>query len=221
MILICLIGIDGAGKTTLSRNLVKRLNQEGIFSVYVYGRTVPILSRLLMWVGRNMFLKKNDLKKDYPEYTSAKLSMMKNPFLKWLYFLSVMIDYYLLIWFKLLLHVFRKEVIVLDRYLYDTVINDLAAHLNYSSDQTKEMINRGFRFLPIPDQTFLIDLDPQLAFSRKEDVVHISYLTDRRNRYLDLHSRPEIVVLSGEDKPDLIQKNILKNIHLLIFSSVK
>jgi thymidylate kinase len=213
MKLICITGIDGAGKTTLARNLVDALNGRGQPAVYLYGRTYPIISRLLMALGRAVFLRGKSFQEDYPTYNADKKHKMRNPLLRWLYTISILGDYYLQIWLKLLPYVFSNRIVVLDRYVYDTVISDLTVHLNYTAQETDKAIKRGLWFVPTPVLTALIDLPEEVAFSRKDDVPHIEYLQERRSWYLRLEARPEVQKFDGTNAASLVLQNISSEVN--------
>ena len=212
MKLICITGIDGAGKTTLARNIVARLQRQGKRSTYLYGRTYPILSRFLMTLGRSVFLRRENIWREYPAYSANKKRLMTNPLFSNIYTLAVLIDYYLQIWIKLLVKSFGNEVLVLDRYIYDTVINDLAVHLCYSEEQTVRAIQRGLRFLPRPVLLALMDIPEEVAIRRKSDIPHIDYLRERRYLYLSLRRLAEIWIINGEKGPDNILEEALERI---------
>lgn len=198
MIIYCITGIDGAGKTTLAKKLVASLNQHGLGAIYIYGRTFPVISRLIISLGRSSILRKHSIWRNYSEYTAIKKRTMTNPVLRAIYTITVLMDYYLQIWVKLLIRSFGKRIIVLDRYIYDTIISDLAVHLNYSSAYTEEAIQRGLSILPRPDVVFLIDLPEEIAYARKDDIPHIDYLKERRAFYQMLEAWPEVVLIKGE-----------------------
>ncbi|MBV7330764.1 hypothetical protein KFU94_21475 [Chloroflexi bacterium TSY] len=212
MKLICLTGIDGAGKTTLSRNLVAALRLEGKSAVYVYGRTYPVVSRVLMLLGRLTLLRKNDQWQDYKSYTKTKKETMRNPLLTLIYTGAILVDYYLQIWLKLLPHLLADRIVVLDRYVYDTVISDLTVHLNYSAVQTDNAIKKGMQWLPTPVLTAVIDLPAEVAFSRKNDVPHVDYLNERRMWYQGLLKWPEVIQLDGESAPEALLAQALTQI---------
>ena len=196
MKLICITGIDGAGKTTLVRGLVGSLNDQHA-AIYLYGRISPFISRLLMVLGRATLLRKHNIWSDYTAYSASKRQYMRNPLLSWSYKLSVLLDFYIQIYLKLGPRISCQKYVVLDRYLYDTVINDLAAQLDYSDTETLRAIESGFRFLPVPLLTILIDLPEEIAYSRKSDVPHVEFLRERRCFYLSIAQRPEVKQLSG------------------------
>jgi thymidylate kinase len=216
MNLVCVTGIDGAGKTTLARNIAVALRKQGRPAVYVYGRIYPVISRLLMALGRITLLRRDDPRRDYGAYIADKKRTMCNPLLAWPYTAAVLLDYYIQIWFKLLRHRFSRRIVVSDRYIYDTVISDLTVHLNYSSAQTERAIERGLRLLPMPMLTILIDLPEEVAFSRKTDVPHIDYLRERRGWYLRLIARPEVDGFDGAGSPEsLLQASLSRIIERL------
>lgn len=196
--IICITGIDGAGKTTLARQLVESLQENELPGIYIYGRTYPILSRALMALGRGILLRDHDMWNDYVDYSQAKKNTMRNLLFKWVYTFAIIFDYFPQIWFKLLLHYPGQRIIVLDRYIYDTVICDLAIHLNYSIPETLNAITWGSRFLPKPSKTYLIDLPEELAFQRKDDIPHIDFLKELRRYYKNLLSFPEVEIINGE-----------------------
>lgn len=209
MRLICITGIDGAGKTTLVHSLVASLSNHHS-SVYVYGRTYPILSRLLMSLGRATVLRKQNIWSDYSTYTSSKKRYMRNPALSRIYLLAVLLEYYIQIWLKLTPHYLFGRQVILDRYLYDTIINDIAVQLDYSPAQTMRAIELAFHFLPLPALTIFIDLPEEVAFSRKEDVPHVDYLKERRRLYLAMASRSEVQQLNGLGTQDELLQSALR-----------
>ena len=64
MKLVCIIGMDGTGKTTLASNVVSTLRQQGQPALYIYGRTFPVISRALMALGRLTLLRKENQRQD-------------------------------------------------------------------------------------------------------------------------------------------------------------
>jgi dTMP kinase len=212
MKLVCIIGIDGTGKTTLASKVAFTLRQQGQPAMYIYGRTFPVISRALMALGRMTLLRKENQWLDYAGYTASKKRTMRSPLLARIYTMSILLDYYVQIWLKLLPHLASRRVVVSDRYLYDTVISDLAVHLNYSDAQAGRAIQRGLRFLPKPVLTVLIDVPEEIAFSRKDDVVHIDYLRERRHWYLNLTPRPEVVLFDGQVAPQALVQSVLREL---------
>lgn len=195
--LICVTGMDGTGKTTLSHALVERMRARGYPAVYRYGRIYPLLSRALMAAGRTLLLHRHDPWQDYPAYAAQKRRVMRSRCLAEGYRAAILADYYVQMWAKVALPRLRRCVIVCDRYVYDTVISDLAAHLAYTEAQVLDAVARCLRRVPAPALTLLIDLDEETAFARKTDVPHPDYLHERRKHYRTLVARPEVTMVNG------------------------
>lgn len=214
MKLVCITGIDGTGKTTLARNTAAALTRQGIPASYIYGRTYPVLSRALMALGRVTMMRKREkeLWTDYTNYTASKKQTMQNPVLAGVYTAAILLDYYVQIWLKLLPHLVSRRIVVSDRYIYDTVISDLSVHLGYSHAQTAQAIARGLRVVPLPLLTVLIDVPAEVAFARKDDVPHIDYLHERREFYLQLKERPEVLPFNGQELPATLVEGLVNAI---------
>ena len=215
MKIVCITGIDGAGKTTLAHELVSSLKMEGIPSIYLYGRIYPLVSRIFMALGRAVWLHGQDQWRNYESYSIKKNETMRNRLLKWTYTSAILVDFYPQIWLKLVLHYSKGKIIVLDRYIYDTVISDLSAHLNYSMHETDMAIRVGLQILPTPDMTFLVDLPEEVAYRRKNDVPHIDYLKERRKWYQQILSRPEVQKINGESPIEEIVEDMLESMNSL------
>ena len=211
MKLVCFTGIDGAGKTTLARNTVTALREQGETAIYVYGRIVPMISRLAMAVGRTLLLRKHNQWHEYGAYTADKKLTLRHPIFAWGHTATILIDYYLQIWLKLLPHLLGRHTVVVDRYIYDTIISDLAAHLGYSLAKAEKAIHTALKLLPRPSLVILLDLPEEVAFSRKTDVPHVDYLGERRPYYLHLTTHPEIELFNGEmSQEELLQATLRK-----------
>lgn len=214
MKLICFTGIDGTGKTTLARATAAALNQRGVPATYLYGRTYPLLSRLLMALARISILRRVNPRRDYPGYVAAKQTQSKHGALRSIYTFSVLADYHVQLFIKLLPHLGRPKVLVADRYVYDTVISDLAVHLRYSQDDVCDSIRRFFRYFPKPMIAFLIDVPEETAFSRKNDVPHVDYLRERRPYYQALIGQPEVRIVDGKRPREALLQSVLDSLEL-------
>lgn len=165
-----------------------------------------------MAAGRKLFLRKQDIWQDYVNYTAHKKFALKNPLLAHIYEAAVWLDYFPQAFFKIAIPLSFGVTVVCDRYLFDTVIGDLAVHLNYDSDQIRRSLHSSFRLLPRPDQAFLIDLPEEIAIQRKNDVPHLDYLRERRALYLRLGELYPMFKLDGQEKPQKLIGQIVQRI---------
>ena len=216
--LICFAGIDGSGKTTLAKELVKMMNERGVHYKYVYGRLEPFVLKPFISIGRRIFLRGKDMFEDYTKYSSVKNNAMKrHSFLFTVYRYILLFDYFLQLLFKIRVPLMLGKNIVCDRYVYDTVITDLSVDMNYSNTEIKNLIKKCFYIAPKPDLVFLIDLPEEVAFQRKDDTPSIEYLKERRNIYLEVGKEERMMVLDGSRSLDELKGLIRKE----VFGKVK
>jgi thymidylate kinase len=195
--LICFTGIDGSGKTTLAKELVKIMNERGIRYNYIYGRLEPFMLKPFIWAGRKIFLKGKDMFTNYTDYSRTKSSTIeRHSFLFTFYRHVLLFDYFIQLLFKVRLPFLLGKNIVCDRYVYDTVITDLS-DMNYSVFEIRGLIEKCFYVAPKPDSAFLIDLPEAIAYQRKEDTPSIEYLMELRKVYLDIGEEYNMVILDG------------------------
>jgi dTMP kinase len=210
--LICFTGIDGSGKTTLSKYVAQGLRDGEGRAAYVYGRTVPAVSHLLMTAGRRVLLREHDMWRDYGGYTMEKKRALENSLLAQAYRFSVWIDYVPQALSKIRAPLLLGRTIVCDRYVFDTVINDLAVHLTYDAERIRRTLAASFQLLPEPDHAFLIDVPEKVALARKDDVPHIDYLRERRELYLLTAELYPMVKLDGTEALEALLDQVLRRI---------
>ena len=211
--LICFTGMDGTGKTTLSKNLVKSLKEREIECKYVYARLTPFISKPFMVIGRLIFLHGKNMFENYSDYSNTKRTAIeRNSFLSRIYQQILLLDYMLQIFFKVKVPQIFGKNIVCDRYIYDTVITDLSVDMNYSKDKVINMLDNLLRIFPEPDTTLLIDVPEEIAYQRKNDTPSIEYLRERRDTYLNVGNKYKMVILDGTKKLEELQCEIEKEI---------
>jgi thymidylate kinase len=196
MTVVCIVGLDGAGKTTLATKLVSMLRAHGQDALYLYGRPIPRVSRLLSYVGRRVLLRGHDPWRDYGEYEQAKKRHSRNRFLAATYATSVILDYLPQMWLRMLPHILTSRVVVVDRYAHDTVITDLAAHVGLSPKRAERAITALSLFLPRPDVIVLVNIPPDLAITRKKDIPSVDFLVKRAPLY-EMIDGPSVVHADG------------------------
>ena len=212
-VLISFTGIDGTGKTTLSKELVKSLKERGIECKYVYGRLKPFILKPFMLLGEWIFLRGRDVSRNYSDYANTKRTAIEhNSILSRIYQRILLFDYVLQIFFKVKVPLSFGKNIVCDRYIYDTVITDLSVDMDYSEDKTIQLLNNLMRFFPKPDITFLIDVPEEIAYQRKDDTPSLEYLRERRDTYLSVGNKYKMVILDGTKKLEELQCEIEKEV---------
>jgi thymidylate kinase len=190
--LVCLTGIDGAGKTTLAKEIVRSLRQD------VYARYVPLLLRPFMLLGERLFLRGLDPHVDYSDYLQTKKEATgQRRVLALAYQSMLMMDYFLQVLVKVCLPMIRGQNVVCDRYVYDTVANDLAIDFNYCRRSIDVVLDWWMRFVPTPHLAVLVDVPEELACGRKSDIPSVEYVKERRPLYHYMARRMGMLTLDG------------------------
>ena len=216
---ICFIGMDGSGKTTISKRVVEELNKKNEKSgnfIYVHSLIEPKLLKPFMALGRPLLTKGKSREIDYVEFYRTKRDRLsKYPFFFTFYKIILFFDYWPQIAHKIVIPLFRGKNIVSDRYIYDTLIN-LSLNMNYDVLQIERLINNFASFFPMPDITFLIDLPEEVAFSRKDDILTIEHLKERRSLYKGLARSLAIPVLDGTRDVNTLVDEVMENLRRIV-----
>ncbi|KUK17002.1 hypothetical protein [Thermococcus sibiricus] len=187
--LLCISGIDGSGKTTISRILVKELQGKNKKACYIYGRIIPIFTRIGIFFGKAFILKqsKGAVSKSYKDYEAHKKSFLKNNILlRVLFKYSFLFEQLIQIYIKVVPKILFCDYVILDRYIYDTIITDISPNLEMSSQDALNLTKKYLKFVPKPSMIILIDVPEEIAYRRKTDIPHIDYLKIRRKLYLEV-----------------------------------
>jgi thymidylate kinase len=173
-------GIDGAGKSTQIQALETYLHEHGIRSrLYTFWDDVVALPRLREFISHKAF--KGDKGVGSPENPIVRRD--KNV-VSW-YTSVARLIFYLLDTLSLRLTVARisrsdDEFIIFDRYIYDELAN-----LPLDSWALRTYIRTILALAPAPDIAFLVDADPEAAWTRKPEYP-VEFLHKNRNAYLAL-----------------------------------
>lgn len=186
-LLITFTGIDGSGKSTISKALVEKLKTSNIDARYLWWFEAE--NSLFRRILRNFSGQKNEKK------TVKKKKLPESSFIKTLYQYMVLLDYQRQTIFKVWLPLYLGKTIVCDRYIYDIVVS-FAMEFGYSKEKAKEMLSFLRSISPAPDIEFYVDISPQIALSRKNDIVSLEHHTELRRWYLDLVAE-NMIVLDG------------------------
>lgn len=185
MKLIYVLGTDGAGKTTITQQL-HREGLPGRRVAYLYCQHRPFFLWLLKLPARLLFLRRTDQFKDYRAYKGRKdATVRRHPRALKLYVWLWYLDVWLQTWPRLLWARCFADVVLMDRYYLDWVVN-LGV---LAGNQTEDMLAAAGcleRTLPRADCHVFLDVSEETAFRRKDDIQSVDYLRERKARYLQL-----------------------------------
>ncbi len=207
--IINIIGIDGAGKTTLAKNLALKLNQIDSKVEYRYCQYFAKLLFPIKYLAKISVMRKTDEFKNYRYYnktkkqTSSRYRILAN-----LYASIWILDYIIQIFYKIAIGNFFGKKFIIDRYIFDIAVN-LSLTTNNDINYAKRIISYFFKFAPSPDLTIFIDISEEVAFQRKEDIQDIEYLRERRERYLALTNEYHFISINGNQTQYQVLKDAL------------
>lgn len=210
--LICLTGIDGAGKSTLARNVRDELEARGFNATYVYGRYLPRLAYPVMEVGRRAVFSETSMEEDYVDHQAEKAGLFERTWIRRTYELLLMADYAPQLCYRLVRPLLTADYVVCDRFFYDTLLTDLGGDVIRSPEEAVRRYQWYARVLPTPDYEFYIEISPETSMERKDDVPAIEYLEDRKSFYDYFASELEMHCLDGSRSPEALAAAVVKEI---------
>ena len=183
--IVCFIGIDGSGKTTLCKLLVKELRSRGIPSRYVYGRFLPKMMAPVFKIVSKLMLDDKTTQKHHNPRLKNQRRLLSNPVISRIFIGGVLFDQIFQVLLKIYLpSVFRKEVVICDRYFHDTVVIDIAVPCDFSNDDIVRFVRRYLPLFPKIHMIFLVVVPPSIAFQRKKDILSMAVLERLSDTYL-------------------------------------
>jgi len=183
-VFICIEGLDGSGKTTQAKRLVKNLRRRGFDAVYTTEPSTGKIGKLI----RSFVLNR---KRRVPIVLEALL------------FAADRVDH-VETEVKPLLE--QGKIVVCDRYVYSTLAYQGAAGLNL------EWIEQINRFALKPDLALLIDVPPEVVvkrLKRKKTVMETKRNQQKvREVYLKLVQEKHLTLVDGNKLLHEVAKNI-------------
>jgi dTMP kinase len=183
---ICVEGIDGSGKTTQAKKLVKNLQSRGYDAVYTTEPSDGKVGALI----RDFVLSRKDR---IPIALEALL------------FAADRVDHVQAVVEPLLK---QGKIVVCDRYVCSSLAYQGAAGLNLD---WMDCVNQ---FALKPDLTLFLDVPPELGLSRlrrKKSVMEtVRNLKKVRDVYLNLVQQNRMILLDGDKSIGEVAENVLK-----------
>jgi thymidylate kinase len=216
-LLICFTGIDGSGKTTQAHLLLDWLESRGVKSMYVWSRgEVLTIRRIFLFMGRRALgTSGHEIardKKTYSEYQTRKSKLMEKSIVRIFWSAMTYVEHLI----QINLDIRRKMrdgcVVVCDRYLWDSSV-DMATLNNKNSQWLSGRLNSFmWKFIPKPTITFFIDIPPEEAMKRKNDIPTIDYVKRRAEHYRYLAKCNSLTVINGCEDAAAIQNEIINTV---------
>lgn len=195
---IALMGIDGSGKSTLSRALQQELAARGMPAVARWATLRPFLLKPVIAVAKFMLVRKAPKALDYEAHMQAKRSGMKKlRFAHSVYFFVMALDYLPQAWWKVGLPRLLGRHVICDRYYQDLAL-DFAITINGDAQRMMRALRLLGRLVPSTDLHYFVAVPPEVAMSRKDDVPSMSYLQERDRYYRAMATDLGLPLLDGQ-----------------------
>ena len=198
---IALIGIDGAGKTTLADRLGSRLRASGQRSTHVWSRYRNYLSKPLLALAR--------LTGHNRKITIGGVRIGIHDFENWLarpFLLLQRIDLLIDAWCRIR-PAARGGLIVMDRCVLDQIV-DVAVETGLIDEIVEKVAPRLYELLPQPAKVVLIDREPLLIGRHRFDALMDPKLLRRRAAYLALAARLGLPIIHNDDSLDAADRKL-------------
>lgn len=210
MRIIYILGTDGAGKTTQTRRLTQELRARGLRATYLYCQHRPFFLWLLKLPARTLFMRKADQFRNYDDYKARKDAVTgRRPWLAQIYAWLWFFDVWMQTWPRVLWARCTSDVILLDRYYLDWVVN-LGVFRGIEGEALFRDARRLERVLPRADLHIFLDVSEEVAFARKDDIQSVRYLRERKERYLQIARAYNFHLVDADRSADDVYAEVRK-----------
>ncbi len=227
--IICFNGVDGSGKSLQAQRLVAQLNAAGYPAVHVWTGGKRSLRRPLIRAGKRLLRGgrsssdnlrptggSNASAGDYRAYLASTQGILKRRGLYTLWQHISLLEHAVEIWAMVLPHLMRKNIVVCDRYLHDSIVR-VAVLAGIDAAQLPHQLRLLGRY-PVPRPTigFLIDVPSEVAFSRKDDIPDIEFLERRVPLYRAAADALNFHTVDGNRSPDQVAAQVWQKVSPLL-----
>jgi thymidylate kinase len=203
---ICLLGVDGVGKTLHARQLKEALSQNGVRTKYVWLRFVHITTLFLLGYCRVAGL---TIYEDISGISVGKHCFYKSKLVAYIYPRLLYIDLLPAYLLKIVIPRLMGQTIICDRFVFDTII-DLMIDLNNDHFHETSIGRKYLHLVPEDAKLILLDLDLELIHKRRPELAVDALLARRQGLYRKLAQTYGIPIIDNAQSVSSVQKDILR-----------
>lgn len=206
---VCIIGVDGTGKTTQAKLLIHKLTQENCIAEYRWVRFHHLFSLPLLFIAR--FLKLSEVQKidenseiGYHYFERSKIISFLYPYLL---YIDTLIDVFL----KIYIPILSGKLLVCDRFIYDTLVDVMVSTKNYDFLNSK-LCTMYINLIPKNAIVLMLATEESILKGRRVDVFCDKTLPLRIKLYKQVSEYFSIPFIDASLNIDEIHEQILVHI---------
>jgi len=207
--MICLVGIDGSGKTAHAREFFAAFRGSGKACRYEWLGSASFISFPFMALCRLLGytqihnLPGGQICAEHHYYKNKAIATMW----PWIRLVDLMIFTLLRVYIAL----WQGFIVVCDRFVHDTLVETMVD--THSFNLHRKLVGRLIlRLKPQCAEVFLLDIDEATALRRKKDIPHSGYLSLRRKSYRLIAAALRIPIVDTEMPYVLVHRNLVKRL---------
>ena len=163
----------------------------------VYGGYDTWFLRPFVHVATAILMNRNATSSEYTEYRkNLDRAVSRSRYFVGFFRKLLLAEYLLEIFVKVTLPLWRGQIVVSDRYVFDTAVN-VADNLHLSFDEHLDLTTKWLKFFPRPDLVVWVVAPPHVCIERKDDIPSLDYVLKRMSYYEHLPQRFDLEKLDG------------------------
>lgn len=205
---VCFTGVDGAGKTTLARAVVRELRRRGYRATYSYGRYQPVIAREAVNVSSREWKETRGLATLKTE-TRGRYLAGKHPVLFAILRLVILLDYVIFSVPRICRPMKKGTIVVVDRYYWDTLIADFQIGVLRSARWLRVLSSVLSSLSARPDLVFYMHVPDRIALQRKDDIHTLASVAEWKRTFEAYFHGRDMITLDGRNNPEELLSNVI------------
>ncbi len=197
---LAVVGLDGAGKTSVINNLLADRRIEAHNVKYVWFRFSHMTSLPVLAASRLIGATRREDGQMVHRFSNHGV-------LAFLYPRLLYVDMWILSFFKIRIPLRIGRIVVLDRCTIDSVV-DLSIDLGDSSFISSPLAQRFFNLLPGTGKIVMLDISPSTATARRPSLAGDSSSITRRLLYSRISQALSIPIISNDGEIEATSKDL-------------
>lgn len=206
---ICIMGIDGVGKTTHVNLILQYLRNNGIRCNYLWGRRYHVITLPLLAFSRisgytyKPSIEGKEVCTHYEFYGSSLIS--------WIYPWMLLVDMAIFTTMKIKIPMYLGRTIVCDRFIYDTLV-DIAISIKDYEIYNKSICELFLKLIPENAKFIMLDLEKLTILSRRPEIMYDMTFNDRYELYRRFKDNYKIPMVDNSENIGDVNNLILNTI---------